>query len=94
MPYAFLLQETVSGLLLKEGMSFQLIHGGFYLVVQEQVLETFAGETRNPDGTNPTFLVKPFHRPPGSIIIAIGLVNQIKVEIIQSQLLHGQVKSP
>lgn len=49
-----------------------------------QVCQPFVPETGNADGPDTAFLIEPFHGPPGPIVIAIGLVDQIEIQIIQA----------
>ena len=69
-------------------MGFQLIDGRFYFVVQEKVLQAFIGEARHSDGADKSFFVKPFAGPPRGIIVAVGLVQQVEVDIIQPEQLQ------
>ena len=68
-------------------MSFQLIDGRFHFVVQEKVLQAFIGEARHADSADKPFFVKPLAGSPRRIIVAVGLVQQVEVDIIQSKQL-------
>ena len=90
----FLLQEHVGRLLLEEGVRLQLVHRRFHLVVQKEVLQAFVGKARHTDGADASLLVESFHRPPCGVVVSVGFVHQVKVEVIQSELLHRAIESP
>lgn len=46
------------------------------------------GEVIHTDRPNPALCIQFFHRPPCAEYIVIGLVNHIKIKVVQSQLLH------
>ena len=85
--YAFALQELVGGFLLEERVGFQLIDGRFHFVVQEKVLQAFIGEARHADGSDSAFFIKPLASSLCRIIVAVGLVQQVEVDIIQPEQL-------
>ena len=87
MLYAFALQELVGGFLLEERVSLKLVHGGLHFVVQEKVLQAFIGEARHADGPDSAFFIKPLAGSPRRIIVAVGLVQQVEVDIIQPEQL-------
>ena len=87
MLYAFALQELICGFLLEERVGLQLVDGGLHLIVQEKVLQAFIREARHADGPDSTFLIKPFAGPPSRIIVAVGLVQQVEVDMIQPEQL-------
>ena len=94
MLYAFALKELVGGLLLEERVGLQLVDGRFHFVVQEKVLQAFIGEARHADGADKPFFVKPFANSPCGIIVAVGLVQQVEVDVIQSEQLQRLVEGP
>lgn len=92
--YAFALQELIGGLLLEERVSLKLVDGGLHLIVQEKVLQAFIGEARHTYGADKSFFVKPFAGSPRRIIVAVGLVQQVEVDVIQSEQLQRLVEGP
>jgi hypothetical protein len=61
-------------------------------VHRKQIYETVRIEVTDPNGADFTGFVQFFHRPPRSINITVGLVDEIKVEVIQPQLVHGALE--
>ena len=60
--------------------------------MQEEVLQALAAEARHSDGTDASLPVEPLGCPPCRIIVAVGLVLQVQVEVIQSEFLHREVE--
>ena len=92
MLYALLAQEGVGRALLEEGMRLKLVHHRLHRVVQEEVLQAFAGEARHADGAHPALLIQPLHGAPRGVIIAVRLVQKVQVEVIKAEVLHRQVE--
>ena len=91
---ALFLQELVGLLLLPPHVGLYLVYLRLHLVVQEQVLQSLVGKTRHADGTDAPRAVEPFHGPPRAIVVAVGLVDEVEVEVVQPQLLHRAVEGP
>ena len=85
---SLLLQERIGGLLLDERVCLKLVHGGLHLIVQEEVLQAFIGKARHADGADKSFFVKPLAGSPRRIIVALGLVQQIEINVIKSEQLQ------
>ena len=71
--------------LLAEGMRLDLIHCRRRAVVQHQVHDPVGMEVTYADRPNAAGFVEFFHGPPGAVNVAVGLVNQVKVEVIELQ---------
>lgn len=74
--------------LLIEWMGLDLIDRGHEFVVDDQVHQPVRLEVADADGSDPAFPVQFLHRPPGAIDIAVGLVDQIQIQVIQLQPLY------
>ena len=88
MLYAFLLQKDIGFLLLEERMRFYLVDGRFYFVVQKEILQTFVSETGHPNDAYASLFIQFFRSSPCRIIIAIRFMQQIQIQIVQSELFH------
>ena len=76
------------GGLLVERMGFDLIDRRRDLVVQNQVLKAVGVEVRHTDGADAALAVKLLHGAPRTVDVAVRLVDQIEVQIVQPQLRH------
>lgn len=69
-------------------MGFDLIDRRRDLVVQNQVLKAVGVEVRHTDGADAALAVKLLHGAPRTVDVAVRLVDQIEVQIVQPQLRH------
>jgi len=70
---------------LMEHVRLDLVHRGRDLVVLDQVDEPIGVEVRDADRTDPAFPVEVLHRPPLAVVVAVRLVDQIQIEVVQAQ---------
>src|ERR1700733_4772304 len=86
------LQELLGLALLKKRIDFDLIDSGRQIVVQHEVNQSVrwkVGHANRPDFTRAIQLL---HRAPLAVYVAERLVNEIQVQVIQLQTLHGSLK--
>ena len=86
------LQELLGFDLLMERMGFDLVHRRHHFVMHHQVHQPVGLEVADPDGAYPAFPVQLLHGPPGAMHIPKGLVDQVQIELLQSQPLQRPVK--
>src|SRR5690242_21580638 len=79
--------------LLMEGIDFDLIDRRYDLVVNHQVHEAVRMKVRNADGLDRASAIRLLHRAPLAIYVAIGLMNQVQVEVFQLQPLERPLQS-
>ena len=89
-------------LLLTAGVALHLVHHRRHLRLQ-QGLQMMGQEVRDPNGPDPPLLVQFGHGPPGLTVDVLPVVkpvgrgrpvDEVEVQIVQPQLLHGPVKGP
>ena len=90
--YALLPHEGVCLPLLEEGVGLNLVHGRLHLVVQEEVLQAFVREARHADGAYAALLVQAFGGAPCGVVVAVRLVQQVQVQVVEAELFHRQVE--
>src|SRR4028118_2117241 len=73
-------------------MGFDLVDRRNYLVVNDYIHQSIGLEVANTDGSNLAFSIQFFHCSPRAIDIAVGLMNQIKIQIIQLQSFERSFK--
>jgi hypothetical protein len=66
-----------------EGIALDLIHCGRGLIVQSEIHNAVGIKIADADGLERAFLAKFLHRAPRSINIAVGLVKEVEVEIVE-----------
>ena len=74
-------------------MSFHLVHGWGDLIVQDQIHEAVWVEIRHTHRAGQALLVDVLQSAPGTIDVTHGLVDQVKVQVIQAQAFQGTLKS-
>ena len=79
------------GFALVKRVRFNLINGRNDAVVQHQIHYTVGVEVGNTDGADFTRLYCRLHCPPRAMHIAIRLVDQIQIQIIQAEFLQRSV---
>ena len=89
---AFFREERPGFLHLAPGVRFHLVHGGLHVVMKEEVEKPVIRETRDPDRADAAFFIKPLHRAPRAVHIAVGLMDQPEVQLIEPELLHRGVE--
>ena len=60
--------------------------------MKEEVEKPVIRETRDPDRADAAFFIKPLHRAPRAVHIAVGLMDQPEVQLIEPELLHRGVE--
>ena len=73
-------------------MRFELVDGGLHLIVQEKVLQALARKAGDADGAHAALAVEALGGAPGGIVVAIGLVQQVEVEIVEPEQAHRAVE--
>ena len=69
-------------------MCFDLVDSGDHVVVFNQVDEPVGVEVGYTDRLDPPGPVQVLHGTPGAVIVAVGLVDQVEVKVIQSEKLQ------
>ena len=85
---AVLLHQSQSIFLLEKGVELHLIHGGLDLHGLADVRQNLGIAVAHADGLQLAGLVRLFHGSVGADVVAHGLMDQIQIDIVQSQLLH------
>ena len=75
--------------LLVEGVNFNLVHRRGHVVKGDKVGQSVWMEVADANGANFACLLQFFHGTPGSMDIAVRLMNQIKVNVIKLQPIQG-----
>lgn len=75
-----------------ERTDFDLIDRRRDLVVDDQVNHAVSLKIRDADRSDLTLLIEFFHRSPFAIDIAVGLMDEIQIYIIQLQAIEGVIK--
>ena len=71
-----------------EGVYLDLVHRGRDLVVQHEVHDAVGIEVADADRADFPCPVQFLHGPPGAVNVAIGLVDQVEVEIVELKLVQ------
>ena len=74
---------------LKKRMGLNLVHGGHNLIVHDEVRKAVGIEIAHADRADPSFPVKLLHCPPGTVIVAERLVDEVQVEKVKAEALEG-----
>jgi hypothetical protein len=82
------LEALLSVDLLMEGMRFNLINGRRGFIVKHKIHDSVWIEIADADGPNPSGKVQFLHRPPSPVNVSVGLVDEIKVKIVELQLVQ------
>ena len=88
------LHERQGVLLLEEGVELHLVDGGPDLHRLADVGQDLRIAVAHADGPELAGLVCLLHGPVGADIVAHGLVDQVQVDVVQSQLLHRRLNGP
>ena len=84
-----IVQHNLHGLLLvEEGVDLHLVHGWFYLHGLAEVQQPGGVEIADTNGPELSVPVCLFHSPPGTQVISHRLVDQIQVQVIQTQVVE------
>ena len=83
--YPALAHELLVGGALEERVGLDLIDGGDGFVMVDEIDESVAVEVRNADGLGQAVAVELLHRPPGAVVVAERLVDQIQIDVVQAQ---------
>ena len=75
--------------LLVEGVNFNLVHRRGHVVKGDKVGQSVWMEVADANGANFACLLQFFHGTPGSMDIAVRLMNQVQVNVIQLQPIQG-----
>ncbi len=86
--HAVLLQELLGLDLLVERVGFDLVDRRGDVVVDDQVHHAVGVEVADADGADPALPVERLHVPPGAVDVAVRLVDQVEVQVVQSQPLQ------
>lgn len=89
----FLLQKLLGFDLLVEGVGFDLVNCRNHFVINDEVYKPIRIEVADTDGFDAAISIQLLHRPPRAVNVAVGLVDQIQVEVIQSQLVQRPLES-
>src|SRR6185369_9713073 len=79
------LKEPLGLDLLTERMRFYLVDCRCHLVVNDEIHDPVRLEIADADRTDFAFPTQLFHGPPGTVDIAVRLMDQIQIQIIQLQ---------
>lgn len=74
-----------------EGIDLNLIDMGANGIVMRKINETIRCEIAHADGSKNLVLVEALHRAPGAVNVTHRLVNQIKVEVIETEQVERAV---
>ena len=72
--------------LLMEGMDLNLIDGGRDLVVHAEIHQPLGKKIAHADRPDQPFPMQFLHGPPGAVIVAERLMDQVQVEVVQPQI--------
>ena len=70
-------------------MRFDLVDGRRNLVIQHQVDQPVGVKIADAYSTDPFVPIKALHVPPGSVYVAVRLMDQIKIQVIMLQFSKG-----
>lgn len=94
MPDSLFLHKTLVFATLPKYMRFYLIDHRHNLVVINQIDKAVGRKVADADSPNHPLVVELLQSPPGAVVVAKRLVDEVKVEILQSQTVEGAVESP
>ena len=77
-------------LLLEQGVALHLVHRRQGLHLGQEFSQQLRRHVADADRTDLARLFGLFQCPPGACHIAVGLVEQVKVQIIRTQILQGR----
>ena len=69
---------------LQEGVGFYLVDCGHDLVVEHQVQVAVGRKVRDADRAGAAFGIDFFQGAPRAVDVTVGLVNEIKVDVVQA----------
>jgi hypothetical protein len=81
--------ELPVGLALEERVRLDLVDGRRDVVVLDEVDEPVGVEVGDADGLDQAVAVEVLHSPPGAVVVADGLVDEVQVEVVQAKALQG-----
>jgi hypothetical protein len=87
--HAPIAHELPVGFALEERMRLDLVDRRRDVVVLDEVDEPVGVEVGDPDGVDQAIAVEVLHRPPGAVVVADGLVDEVHVEVVQAKALQG-----
>ena len=73
---------------LEERVGLDLVDRGRDLVVLDEVDEPVGVEVGDPDRLDQALAVQVLHGPPGAVVVAEGLVDQVQVEVVEAEPLQ------
>ena len=59
-----------------------------YICMEGEVSQPLGVEVAHADGSDAAFLVQLLHGPPGAVVVAHGLVDEVEVEVVQAKLVE------
>ena len=81
-------------MLLEEHIALHLIDGGGHVLEGDEVGQPVRVEAAHPDGPDLSLPAQLGHGPPGPVVVAQGLVDQVQIQVVQAQPVHGGLEPP
>ena len=75
-------------------MGLDLVDRGGDLVVGDEVHEPVGVEVGDPDRAGTALPVDLLHGAPLAVVVAVGLVDQVQVEVVQAEPAQGGLERP
>ena len=79
---------------LEERVGLDLVDRRGDLVVVDEVDQPVGVEVGDPDGPGQALPVQVLHGPPGAVVVAEGLVDQVQVEVVEPEPLQRLLEGP
>ena len=90
--HAVLAHERLVGGALVERVRLDLVDRRRDLVVGDEVDEPVGVEVRHADGLGQALAVDLLHRPPGAVVVAEGLVDEVQVDVVEAEPLERRLE--
>lgn len=90
-PFRLLRRARLVGALV-EGVGLDLVDRRRDLVVVDQVHQPVGVDVRDTDGPGAAPGGQALHGPPGAVDVAVGLVDQVRVEVVEAELARRGVE--
>jgi len=88
-PDTICLEELRAAQLLVERMGLDLVDRGFYPRVDHKIHHAIIREVADADRANLPFPMQLLHRPPRAENIAVGLMDEVQIQVLEAQFLEG-----